>query len=103
MAHVFNSARQERPVKNLGWLLDHSAEVGSIAVYQNGLDGNEASLVATGMHAGRGWVFYSPFASRDLAIRFASRRAFAHARPVLESNMHISLRELRGRMGAARS
>jgi hypothetical protein len=61
-----------REVKNLGWLLRHTHEARHATIFANGLNGNEASLVVEGP----GWMFYSPFASANVARDFIRRRRF---------------------------
>lgn len=72
--HVLRANGTERTVKNLGWLLSHAQHALAVRLYDNGLNGHEASLVVSG----DGWLFYAPFKSREIALQFARRNAFAH-------------------------
>lgn len=91
MAHVFRTTGTETAVKNLGWLLRHASDVTSVALYSNGLNGNEVSLVATG----EGWVFYSPFACASVAEEWIKRPALAHASKVTDYRITLTLQHLR--------
>lgn len=96
MAHVFRTNGTETSVKNLGWLIRHAADATSIGLYANGLNGNEASLVVTG----DGWVFYSPFASAEVAEDWVKRPALAGVPAVVNYRQTLTLSDLR-RAGAA--
>jgi hypothetical protein len=94
VAHVFRADGSETAVKNLGWLLRHRGEVTSIDVYGNGLNGNDASLVAYGVRDSQPWLYYSPFASAEV-LRDWLGRHFGGFTADWQLAQLIALRELR--------